>query len=151
MTKRMFVDPGTNSTGWAMFEGEELIDSGTITATKGQMFDRILTICNQFKSVSACHRPDEVVFERMNRMVNVAVIWAVGAIGLAIKLGNPSSVILSESKHQISPSSWKKFERLNGVWNTHRQNADSEDEVVAILIGLVYLSNLKDEKPSDAK
>ena len=85
----------------------------------------------------------------MNRTVNVAVIWAVGAIGLAIKQASPDSIILSESKHQISPSSWKKFERLNKVWNAHRQNADSEDEVVAILIGLVYLSNLKDAKPSD--
>lgn len=141
--KRMFIDPGSNITGWALFEDSELIDSGTVSAIKGSTFKRLLEIGKAYSRLAQELQPDQVLFERMNRMVNVAVVWSVGIIGYAIKRGHEDCEIMSEYSHQVSPSEWKKYDKTHNVYNIHRADSGSDDETVAILIGLVYLSKMK--------
>jgi len=141
--RRMFIDPGSNVTGWALFDDDELVDSGTVSAMKGSTFKRLVEIGKAYTALARELQPEQVLFERMNRMVNVAVVWSVGIIGYAIKRGHEECEVASEYSEQISPSEWKKYERLNGVYNLHRADSGSDDETVAILIGLVYLSKMK--------
>lgn len=138
MIKQLFIDPASNSTGWALFIDGVCTDSGTIEASKGPVFKRLIDIHAQYKELGSRIKPDEVRFERMNRVVNVAVIWSVGAIGVALKLGHWPANIKSEYSEQISPSTWKKYEKENEVFNNIRANTSSNDEAVAVLLGLAY-------------
>lgn len=99
-----------------------------------------------YKELSQHHQPDELIFERMNRIVNVIVIWAVGAIIVGYELGTfGKGKAKTGPMDQVSPSSWKKYDRLNSAYNKYRPNCASDDEVVSILIGLYYLEKLNEQ------
>jgi len=141
--RRMFVDPGTNVTGWALFDDDELVDSGTISAMKGPAFRRLLEIGKAYARLASELQPDQVYFERMNRIVHVSVIWSIGTIGYAIKRAHEAAEIMDSTDSQISPSSWKKYDKETGAYNIYRPDSGSDDETVAILLGLVYLKNMR--------
>jgi hypothetical protein len=141
----MFIDPGTNSSGWAVFEGDYLLAHGTVIAT-GSTFERLNSMSSDYFNLALNYQPEYVYFERMNRAVNVACIWFVGAIGVAIMEGWHPAKICAQYADQISPSMWKRYENEYKVFNNLVKDCTSNDEAVAILLGLAYNKYLEGKK-----
>lgn len=153
---RLFIDPGTTSTGWAVFDRWALVDSGTVAVTaavrKLEAFDRIAYIrrCyvrllqTKFRNVTfgECH------IERMNRQVHISVCWSVGMFGELMT--NHSTKVDQE----ISPTAWQKYvgwsvdDKTDEVTVTHpiaiqqQKLASSKDQLTAVCMGLYFIAQL---------
>jgi hypothetical protein len=144
---RLFFDPGTNSCGWAVFRNDLLVDHGTFDLSGAELPERLFRLGKAVKNVCLSYQPDEVYFERMNRVVNVAVVWAVGLIVFGSYVGTGGRArIGTPYTDQISPSSWKKYDREKSAYNTYRPLCQSDDEVVAILMGLYKLEQINERR-----
>lgn len=144
---RLFIDPGSNSTGWALFRDKEYLESDTIKTSrpKEHALKRLVDIQYGYYCLASrlCYHSDiEIYFERMNHRVKEC-IWAVGAIGVtlldwgAFKWGG-----------EISPLSWQKYVDWKGKrrkLGRYKKRVESEDELSAIGIGLYYLYGRSDE------
>lgn len=140
---RLFIDPGTNSAGWAIFRNDLLVEHGTWIFEGKPLPERLFLLAKTVKNCCLQYRPDEVYFERMNRIVNVAVIWAVGIIVFASYVGTGGRAKVGTAySDQISPSSWKKYDKENQAYNQYRPQCDSDDETVAIMMGLYKIKEL---------
>ena len=155
---RLFIDPGSNSTGWAVVDEESkcILETGTIRAHKNhEVWERLdeigagyYVLANELGS-----RYDawgsKVHIERMNRNVNVAVVWSVAAIAVNLM---PWGFFIDE---QISPTAWQKTVKWNKAhtkknWVKNklakRYNTDSEDEAAAIGLALHWIKTQKEIK-----
>lgn len=147
MTRRIFVDPGSNVTGWALFHDDEFIQSGTIRAKakkKGMTgaataLVRLKEIYKLYHTLFGDLLPDEVLMERMNYKVHYFCQWANAVIGLAAAMHD------IPAQDEISPSSWKAYERRQVALAAIRETTESEDEAVAVLLGFTYLEKLKEK------
>jgi Holliday junction resolvasome RuvABC endonuclease subunit len=142
--RRLFVDPASISTGWALFEGDKLEQHGTLKVSEGDALDRLAVIGKRYEAMSAMLKPDHTFLERMNHIVAYQVVWSVGVIATALRQGSPESTF-----EQISPATWKKY--LNGIGMSVADFAKlhackSEDQAVAIAMGLCYLQGLEKTK-----
>ena len=137
MKNRLFIDPGSYSTGWALFKGPELIKSGTVDVDKKERdpFVRLSKISQQYLllMLPAC----EVHLEQLVRNTHIYTHWSVGAIG-AILTGLGCSV-----KADIPIASWQRAVDWHGdrePLNSYLELVSSEDELAAIGMGLWYTS-----------
>lgn len=131
---RIFIDPASISTGWALFKGPKLVAHGTVAV------DRKLPI---FKRLSAVYRQyaqskinvEEVHIEQLVRNTHIFTHWSVAVIGLAFT-DRCASV-----EADIPIQSWQAHVR----WKTDQAplsafkgSVHSEDELAAIGMGLYY-------------
>jgi Holliday junction resolvasome RuvABC endonuclease subunit len=142
---RLFIDPGSKSLGWAMFEGDFLISHGTV-AVKGLWHQRLQDLQYElsYGRVSSC-RVEEVHIENVPR-VRTCSIYVHYAIGVVASAANAETVLVdipvkSWQKHV----GWKKNKKTKKIsvskehkhlWNS----VDSEDELAAICMGLWFNS-----------
>lgn len=141
---RLFIDPGSNSAGWALFDGPTLIDSGTIAAKKNRnQFVRLAEIVCGFRAVFQLDylgktKISEVHIETLNYQTAYACIWSVGVIGtLFASHGAAVSqdvFITAWQKH----ANWKE-EKVD--WKVH--GCTSEDEFAARCMGRWWLAKLQ--------
>ena len=63
--KVLALDLSTKSTGWAIFEGKELIDKGCVVATSPNVLNRISTIVEELKVIHNRYLPQRVIVEEV--------------------------------------------------------------------------------------
>lgn len=143
--RRLFIDPASNSTGYAFFVGATLVQSGNIVVDNKKKptrpdADKLRDLFEEYHELSIALAPDEVHIEQLNYGTHFKCIWSVGAIMAAF--GNGPVV-----QQDISPGSWKK----HAQWDGHDTTAGPyqgllEDERAARCMGDYYLSTLNLEE-----
>lgn len=136
--KRLFVDPGSKSAGWAYFEGKKCIAVGTWRMTEKNAFSRLAKLFTLAMFTVLQYSPAEVHFEIMNHRVHHIVIQSVGVIGAAAA----SKARVSES---VPIKSWQKhcnWEEIQHKWETVDSPVlfDSEDAWAAYWQGVWWLA-----------
>lgn len=139
--KRLFIDPGSHSTGWAFFLGKTLESHGTVVAPdrKRTCFFRIGEIYLSYFLIGEELKPDEVHFENFRKNLAIGLHHSVGAIGAALALN------AGDVKQDCWMGSWQKFHGyskklpLPKHLEKYEKKCESQDELEAIAIGLWYV------------
>lgn len=139
--RRLFIDPASNSTGWALFEGKQLLTSGTITADgEKNSFVRLEVIGLQYETLGARLRViDECHIERMAGRPSHIVHHSVGVIGYAL------GAYCLEVNADIPVQSWQKhcdWKTTKAALEAYKGRVASEDELAAIGMGLYYTNKV---------
>ena len=127
------IDPGSETTGWGVVEGEarryRLVEYGTIKAPPRERFSaRLLKISDGVEALIAHHRPDVCSVEEAFYATNVKV---------ALKLGQVRGVILLAAErarleiHEYSPRLIKQT--VVGYGNAEKHPVQ---EMVRVLLSL---------------
>jgi Holliday junction resolvasome RuvABC endonuclease subunit len=138
MTKFLFIDPASRSTGWAYSEDGLLIEHGTIASKLPTVYARLSAIHFNYVELVRRTKPDIVVFERMNYKVHHFVLYSIGTI---MEACSSHSEVL-EFKEQ-SPGTWKKYLKKCGRTlekNQELHGCGSEDEAVAVAMYLAHFN-----------
>lgn len=146
---RLFIDPASISSGWALFRGRDFVASGTVSADKRDpVFERLATLWDQYRAQKfEGARLDEIHLERLPRQTHHYCHWSVGVIGAALQ--KSGAEILAD----ISPTSWQR----HCGWKTKRTDVrtpyrlepgsplipfvkvtDSPDELAAVGLGIYF-------------
>lgn len=133
MAKRiLYVDPASISSGWALFEDGELIDSGTVAVDKKMnVFLRLHHIYKAYKKLRLS--PNEIHIEQLVRNTHIYTHWSVSVIALGMFRRNV------QVDADIPISSWQKFTDWKGnkaPLKDYKRWVRSEDELAAIGMGL---------------
>ena len=132
---RLFIDPASISTGWALFSDDKLVISGTVaTNKKDNVFARLNYIIKEYKKLKFTGI-DEVHIEQLVRNTHIYTHWSVSVIAMA--LYNPTRVIAAD----ISISSWQKatsWKTTKDPIKAYKGRVSSEDELAAIGMGTYY-------------
>ena len=134
---RMFVDPASISTGWALFQGKRLIASGTIAVDKTLHWSlRLHEIARAYKQLPFTNI-DEVHIERLVRNTHIYTHYSVGVISSILCLYSDSV------EADVSITSWQKavdWKDKRKKLTPYKRRVESEDELAAIGMGLYWLS-----------
>jgi crossover junction endodeoxyribonuclease RuvC len=133
MMRVLGIDPGSESTGWGVVEGEarryRLVEYGTIKSSPRERFSaRLLKISDGMEAVIARHRPDVCSVEEAFYATNVKV---------ALKLGQVRGVVLLVAErakleiHEYSPRLIKQT--VVGYGNAEKHQVQ---EMVRVLLSL---------------
>lgn len=159
MKNRLFIDPGSVSTGYAFFKGMEMLQSGTIKA-RGTKFERMADLYNKYYALMHVAlgnmKPDEVLLETLPVCTNPKIAfnmkpmyYSVGAITAAVQ-GRCEHIRIIEDK--LYPSQWQKYigwdkTKTTALKQPHTMHVDVEgyrrrvrslDELAAIAMGVFY-------------
>lgn len=133
---RLFVDPASISSGWALFQDSKLIAHGTVAVDKKDpVFTRLAGIFKQYKAITN-RNIKEVHIEQLVRNTHIYTHWSVGVIGCACWLRNISV------SADIPITSWQSFCDWKGSRQplvSYKRKVESEDELSAIGMGLWYI------------
>jgi crossover junction endodeoxyribonuclease RuvC len=133
MTRVLGIDPGSETTGWGVVEGEarryRLVEYGTIKSSPRDRFSaRLLKISDGIEEVIARHKPDVCSVEEAFYATNVKV---------ALKLGQVRGVVLLVAErakleiHEYSPRLIKQT--VVGYGNAEKHQVQ---EMVRVLLAL---------------
>lgn len=136
---RLFIDPASISTGWALFSDDQLIKSGTVaTNKKDNVFDRLNYIFKEYRKLKFTD-VSEVHIEQLVRNTHIYTHWSVSVIAMA--LYHPSRAIAAD----VSISSWQKatsWKTTKDPIKAYKGRVSSEDELAAIGMGTYYTGRL---------
>jgi len=99
------IDPGSQTTGWGVVEGDgrrySLVAFGSVRLPSGLKFStRLLKICNALEEVIAQHRPDACALEDTLLATNVKVSMKLGQVrGVVLLVGERAGLEI----HEYSP------------------------------------------------
>jgi len=147
MITRLFIDPGSKSLGYAIFEDNELVESGTIKSTASKKVGyRLQEIRKGLKKATSRWKFDEVHIEKLNYRTHYYVMWCVGVV---VELYGNSEHISDD----IAVTSWKSFYKLKQsdkgdkvkmkfreIKEFREIELSSDDQMEAILQGYFYLN-----------
>lgn len=133
---RLFIDPASISTGWALFKGKKFLKSGTVVV-KGEISKRLVGLHWRYRhlfqgrtlvDLKECH------IEQFGGRPHRYLVFAVGVLLSAVDYAE-------EAKQDVPVSSWQKHvdwkkERL--MLKPYFDKVESEDELAAIGMGLWY-------------
>lgn len=132
--RRLFIDPASISSGWALYEGAKLVAHGTVaTEKKWSVFVRLHDIWRQYRQLSFTNL-DEVHIEKLPRRCHHYTMWSVGVIGHALV------PLTSKIDDEAPVKSWQKhvsWRDVEGSWK--ERGYKSEDEFAAVCIGKWYV------------
>ncbi len=134
---RMFVDPASISSGWALFQNKRLIASGTIAVDKKLKWPERLHLLRQEYAKLPFTNLDEVHIERLVRTTHIYTHYSVGVI---------AAVLWLYSDHvdaAVSITSWQKYVDWKGKQKRlapYKQKVGSEDELAAIGMGIYWVN-----------
>lgn len=134
---RLFIDPASVSSGWALFKGKALCASGTVLADKKlNVVARLQQVWSEYRHIFKALAIDEVHIEMMPRRVHHYTIWSVGVIALALY----PYVATDKIKDDVPVRSWQKHCDWNSIETEWKERGyTSEDEMAAIEMGRWYL------------
>lgn len=148
--RRLFVDPASTKTGWALFRGEKIVSHGTIQITGTDKFKRLFDLFTEYSKLMSLNLDEvhieciPVAFNRRQAFNMKPLMYSVGVIAIALWDG------FTEIYDDIIPTAWQKhvnWERKRKCLK--RYHAKSEDELAAIFMGKYYLDKIKKEKKDD--
>lgn len=135
--RRLFIDPASKSTGWALFEDKQLVEHGTVTADPElQVFARLWDIFTAYYDLAL--DVEEVHIEQLVRNTHIFTHWSVSAIGIAYAARG------AKVAGDIPIQSWQKYCDWHGSQKrlrAYKNKVESEDELSAIGMGLWFLEN----------
>jgi crossover junction endodeoxyribonuclease RuvC len=105
MMRILGIDPGSETTGWGVIEGDGrrygLVECGTVRALSGQKFPaRLLGIANALEEIIQRHRPDACAIEDGFLATNVKVTLKLGQVrGVAMLVAERAALEI----HEYSP------------------------------------------------
>lgn len=160
--KILSLDLSTKSTGWAVFEDTQLIDSGCVTAASTDVINRIQKIIKVLEKVSSDFNIETIVVEEVrpedasgNLHTHKVLMWMQAALAFMIHDTMPKATI-----EYTYPSEWRKacgIRTGRGIKRDALKNADiqfvkdvynkvvNDDEADAIGIGHAYVNKLNNE------
>lgn len=141
--RRLFVDPGSKSSGWALFEGSELTDSGTVEADqKEDSFHRLSDMYLAYFELGSEIRPDEVHIENFRKNLAIQLHHSVGAISAALACWSP---LVAQDCWMSSWQRWHGYSKKKELpANLAGYKISSTDELEAIAIGLWWIARYVD-------
>lgn len=132
---RLFIDPASISTGWALFSDDKLVRSGTVaTDKKNNVFDRLNYIFKEYKKLKFTN-VDEVHIEQLVRNTHIYTHWSVSVIAMALYAADRAIAA------DVSISSWQKatsWKTTKDPLKAYKGRVSSEDELAAIGMGTYY-------------
>lgn len=132
---RLFIDPASISTGWALFSDDTLLQSGTVaTNKKNDVFDRLHAIYREYKKLKF-KNVDEVHIEQLVRNTHIYTHWSVSVIAMALYASGRTI------SADVSISSWQKatsWKTTKDPIKAYKGRVSSEDELAAIGMGTYY-------------
>lgn len=145
--KLLALDQASRTSGWAIFEDKELIDSGTFTLTSDDIGERLVDYRNKLSDLIDKYEIDEVAFEdiQMQGQINNVQTFKVLAEVFGV-----TQEFLAEQRyfyHIVSSNTWKSKLNIKGRTRPEqKKNAQayvlehynkkvSQDESDAICIG----------------
>jgi hypothetical protein len=149
---RLFVDPGSTSAGWALYDGDTLLRSGTCATKKGgNAFARLAAIGQQFIAAFSLDFKtttpvNEVHIETLNYQTHFMCLWSVGVIGF----------LFAHHGASVYQDVWIKSWQKHANWAAEKDSwqprgYDSQDEWAAICMGAWWLAALKNGELKDAQ
>jgi len=151
-TRVLALDDSTTITGWAVFDGEELIGYGKIEMTQTSPTERIAALHQWLLSSISKWKPDWVAIEDIQKQENVQIFKVLSQLqGVLINT-------LFESKIDykiIHSASWRSFCGIKGKNRTElKKNAQAQvklwydvsvtqDEADAICLGRYAVSEVR--------
>jgi len=105
MMRILGIDPGSETTGWGVIEGDGrrygLVECGTVRALAGQKFPaRLLRIARALEEIIERHRPDACAIEDGFLATNVKVTLKLGQVrGVAMLVAERAALEI----HEYSP------------------------------------------------
>jgi Holliday junction resolvasome RuvABC endonuclease subunit len=149
MSKILSLDLSTVSTGWAYFEYDSLVKSGTIQAKGKDLNKRLKSIYNDLSKLFLNYNPDKVVIEKPIFVQNHKTAITTGKLhGLLLSLNFDGDIV----PEYLDNMQWKSHfftGKLNKVTkeqiflyvqNIIYTGVETEDEADAILLGKAFLS-----------
>lgn len=127
----LYIDPASISSGWALFNGDRLISSGTVAVDKRDNI--FVRLCKIYKAYKKLEKVEEVHIEQLVRNTHIYTHWSVSVI--AIALHHSGCSIFAD----VPISSWQKYTDWQGEktpLDSYKRRVTSEDELAAIGMGL---------------
>jgi hypothetical protein len=132
---RMFIDPASISSGWAIFVNKELFRSGSVVVKHKDPIVRLVKIFEQYKSLANNWPAEEVHIEQFGGRPHHLLHWSVGVIGTALK--TDTNVV----KQDVPVKAWQKFVDWEGSRELLVDSpVNTEDELAAIGMGLYWVN-----------
>lgn len=163
--KILSIDASTKSTGWAIFEDQNLIESGFIAASGKDALDRIEYMRAELRKVYDEHLPQEIIIEDVipddvnnNQSVFKSLMYLQAAIVLEFHKSK-------KTLHFFVSSEWRKLCGIRtgrGIKRAELKSADikfvkdtynidsNDDECDAICIGYAYTHPAKEKERESA-
>lgn len=152
------LDQASRTTGWAIFDDEELIDSGTFTLKSDDIGERLVDYKKHVEKLICDNDIEEVAFEdiQMQNQINNVQTFKV----LAEIFGVTQEYLVEQghSYHVVSSNTWKSQLNIKGKQRAEqKKNAQvyvlehynkkvSQDESDAICIGSCVILQNKNKK-----
>ena len=140
--KILSLDLSTKSSGWAVFENDNLIDYGCITSSSTDLIKRIQIMTNGIKEILEKYEINKIIAEEVrpqggfgagNIQTHRALMWLQAAIAF-ILYDNFKKLTLDF----IYPSSWRESQKeLDIQFVKEKFNIDVNDDI-ADAIGIGY-------------
>lgn len=133
---RLFIDPASISSGWALFIGKTLFVSGTVKVSVKSQFDRLAAVGMEYQKIGSKFRPQEVHIEQFGGRPHHILHWAVGLIGTTLKTAT------NKVGQDVPVSAWQKemdWKNSREPLTAYLDKVDSEDELAAIGMGLYWV------------
>ena len=127
------IDPGSQTTGWGVIEGDgrkySLIDFGSIRAPSSLKFStRLLKMCNGLEDVISKHQPEACALEDAFLAANVKVSMKLGQVrGVVLLVAERAALEI----HEYSPRLIKQT--VVGYGNAEKHQVQ---EMVRLLLSL---------------
>jgi crossover junction endodeoxyribonuclease RuvC len=127
------IDPGSQTTGWGVVEGDErkysLVEFGTIRASSSLSFPaRLLRMCTGIEEIIEKHRPDACALEDAFLASNVKVSMKLGQVrGVVLLVAERAALDI----HEYSPRLVKQS--VVGYGNAEKHQVQ---EMVRLLLSL---------------
>ena len=137
--RRLFVDPASRATGWALFEDKQCIEHGAIVAGGNDAFLRMHDLYLDYFELGDRLQPDECYLEQF-RVYSTKrgglVIGSVYVIGAALRCYSEVGWVWTQ--HWQEFAGYKKGQPPKGRLKKFEDEAASEDVLAAIGMGLWY-------------
>ena len=126
--KLLALDQASRTSGWAIFDDKELIDSGTFTLTSDDIGARLVDYRNKLSDLIDKYEIDEVAFEdiQMQGQINNVQTFKI----LAEVFGVTQEFLVEQRYfyHVVSSNTWKS--KLNIKGRTRPEQKKSAQEYV---------------------
>ena len=156
--KLLALDQSSRCSGWAIFDDEELIDSGTFTLKSDDIGERLVDYKKHVEKLICDNDIEEIAFEdiQMQNQINNVQTFKV----LAEIFGVTQEYLVEQghSYHVVSSNTWKSQLNIKGKQRAEqKKNAQayvlehynkkvSQDESDAICIGSCVILQNKNKK-----
>lgn len=152
------LDESTKNTGYAVFDGEKLIDYGNIKQDSKNVLERVNNILNAISDLIDYYEPNNLAFENVQITMSAPTAKSLMGLQFAIELicykrnipytlFRPTSwrKILGLSNSRNFTRKEKKQQTIDFIEQKYKINIGSDDVSDAIAIGTAYIENKKKE------